>query len=143
MSLPAVQDIPELQNMVLPDYDQKFCLELAYGMEEPRSICERYGISEAEFEILQNSPQFRGTVNKFVAELAKSGSTFRTKASVLAEDLLKMTHALACDTTTPPVVRLECVKFLAKVGGHDDSAKKELGANGPNFQININLPSPT
>lgn len=127
----------------LPEYDQKFALELAYGLESPLSICERYGVSAEEFEVLQNSPQFRATISRFIAELQKSGSTFRMKAAVLAEDLLKMAHVIASDDRTPAIVRLECVKFLSKVSGLDESTKKDIGPSGNNsFQININLGPP-
>lgn len=130
-------DLPELRLKPIT-FDQRMALEMAYGMELPDTIRKRYNIDDLDWDVLRRSQLFRDCVSKYLTELKRNGTTFRAKAQALAEDVLWVSHKLAVDTEIPPAVRLESVKWLAKVSGHDESGKKDIGS-GTMVQVNINL----
>ena len=120
-------------------YDQRMLLEMAYGLETAEVIRNRYGIDDDQWLKLRASPVFRAELSKHIGELQRNGTSFRAKAQVLAEDILALSHVMARDERIPAIVRLDAVKWLAKVSGLDESAKKEQASSGNNVQVNINL----
>jgi hypothetical protein len=123
----------------MTDFNQQMLLEMAYGMESADVIRRRYGIEDDQWKLLIKNPYFRDALGKHVADLKRNGTTFKAKAQVLAEDVLPISHAMATDTRVPAAIRLDAVKWLAKVSGMDESDKKQNGTSGNNVQVNINL----
>lgn len=123
----------------MTDFNQQMLLEMAYGMESADVIRRRYGIEDDQWKKLVKNPYFRDALGKHVAELKRNGTTFRAKAQVLAEDVLPVSHAMATDPKMPAAIRLDAVKWLARVSGMDESDKKQSGGSGNNVQVNINL----
>lgn len=121
------------------DFNQQMLLEMAYGMESADVIRQRYGITDEQWAMLVNNKYFRDALGKHVAELKRNGTTFKAKAQVLAEDVLPISHQMATDPKMPAAIRLDAVKWLARVSGMDESDKKQQGSGGNNVQVNINL----
>lgn len=77
---------------------------------------------------------------RYRSELKEKGYTFKTKAAMQAEDLLADAYFIAKDCEISPAVRLDAMKWMAKVAGLEpDQRQAGTGVSGGGFQVNINL----
>lgn len=124
-----------------PAYDVRMVYEIAQGLEDPAAIAERYNVSPEDWTILVGHKPFLMAVARYRKQLKDSGYTFKTKASMQAEDLLATAYVMAKDPETPSNVRADLIKWTAKIAGLEPD-NREAGSHGPSgggFQININL----
>ncbi len=121
-------------------YDARMAYEIAQGMEDPAAVAERYGLTPGEWGRLVKHKPFLMAVARYRKELKDTGYTFRTKASMQAEDLLATAYLMAKDPETPSNVRADLIKWTTKVAGLEPDGR-EAGSRGTAgaFQININL----
>lgn len=115
-------------------------IEVALRTAPIKTICEAYGLSREDWEQLRQHPQFVKDVATAHEELKKDGMSFRMKARLQADELLKkswqMIHASHDDV--PPSVKADLIKFTIRAAGLE--ADKNTGQqNANNLQININL----
>lgn len=126
------------RTMSVVDVPPKMLLELAVGIEDPIVVAERYGYYGNQWDELLKYEPFMKAVEAKRQELNASGYTFRTRANILAQDLLEDIY---CDAKKPDAnahTRLEALKFMARAGGIDQPAKDEVD-NSAQFSITINL----
>lgn len=121
-------------------YPATFPVELALRVASPRKICEAYGISREEFEALVSDPHFMADLNRAKEMVRKEGMSFRLKAQLQSDELLKTSWKIIHDAKTPATVRADLIKFTIRVAGLDASKDQgQPGANGPSLNIQINL----
>lgn len=113
-------------------------LEVAYGIEDPKILAEKFGFSETEWDLLRVHDPFIKQVEAKKTELRASGYTFRMKAQMAAEDILDDVYRDAKKPDASFHTRLESLKFFAKAAGVEAPAKVEQ-STGPAFSITINL----
>src|ERR1019366_9081400 len=115
-------------------------LDVALRTASPQELRQEYHISQTEWDTLKTNPYFLADLRKTVEELKKDGMSFKLKARLQAEEYLKTVYQMVTDTTgnTPPAVRADLIKFVARVGGLDNK-EVQAGQVGNNLQININL----
>lgn len=120
-------------------------IEIALREQSPKEICAAYGISLEEWRVIRESPIFVKALHKADEMLQVEGMSFRVKARLQSEELLKTSWALihSSNDAVPPNVKADLIKFTIKAAGLDASVEqKALGGGGGQantLQININL----
>jgi len=89
------------------DVQPKMILECAMGVEDPAVVAERYGYYGPQWEALKVFDPFVKAVEEKKVELYASGYTFRTRANILAHDLLEDIYLDAKAPETNAHTRLE------------------------------------
>lgn len=138
--LPTVAPVnPE--NPALLGYPPTLPIEVAMRTAPIKDICEAYGIDRDEWEALRVHPLFVADVKAAMETLKEEGMSFRFKARMQAEELLKTSWAMIHNATNPPSVRADLIKFTIRAAGLDQSAQKESQQQGfaPTLNIQINL----
>jgi hypothetical protein len=121
-------------------YPATLPLELALRVATPKKICEAYGISRSEFEVLAQNPTFVEDLRRARELVRKEGMSFKLKAMLQSDELLKTSWRMIHNNALPATVRADLIKFTVRVAGLD--ASKDQGAGGedkPTFSITVNL----
>ena len=113
-------------------------IEIAMRTSSTRMVCEAYGITEEEWDIIRFDPTFLADLQRAVDMLKEEGMSFKVKAKMQAEELLQTSWRMIHNPMTPPAVAADLVKSTMKWAGHDVPAAQQVGA-GNGFSININL----
>ena len=110
------------------------------AMRPTHEVIAGEGITQTEFDLISQNPQFKRYVDAYCADLRDNGFSFEAKARVLAEGSLPMLYHMAHDSDTPAAVRRQIIADLVEWGKlkpKNDAA----AAAGPGFSITINIPS--
>ncbi len=120
-------------------YPATLPVELALRVDTTQNICAAYGISQDEWNILRYDPVFQHDLAQAVEMVKKDGMSFKLKAQMQAEELLKTSWRMIHDKEdTPPSVRADLLKFTVRAAGYAEPAEK-AGSNSNTLQIQINL----
>lgn len=112
-------------------------IELALGEDKPKDICEAYGITREQFVDLIKLPAFQKAYVDAKEMLQKEGMTFKVKARMQAEELLKTSWALIHSQYTQSNIKAKLIEATWRVAGFEP--KESDKAAGQNMQINIHL----
>jgi hypothetical protein len=115
-------------------------IEVALRTAPLADIRETYGYSQEEWVALKDNPQFLADLAAAVAMVKEEGVSFKLKARLQAEELLKTSWRLihAPQDEVPSSVKADLIKATARWAGYDT---KDNGAGGQanNLNIQINL----
>lgn len=115
-------------------------IELAMRVAPVQEICAAYGISKDQFIELSQDPVFVKAYGDAKEALQKDGVSFRIKARLQAEELLKKSWSMIHDQNTPTTVKADLLKATVRWAGLEPKGDPGGGGvNGNAFQININL----
>jgi len=132
---------PEVADPALLGYPPTLPLEIALKTATPKELCEEYGITKQEWDELRADERFRRDVAQYIEMLKEEGMSFKLKARLQSEELLKtswrMIHSVSGEV--PASVKADLIKFTIRAAGLDGSAQKEGASGGANLQINIVL----
>lgn len=103
------------------------------------SVLKAEGITQQEYNDIENNPTYQGYLAKYKQELTDSGFSFEAKCRVLAEDMLPGFYHLGRDPDTPAPVRAKVMEQLVKWANLEPKTDIALGGNA-GFSINIVLP---
>lgn len=106
---------------------ERMAYELALRLEPPEEVFARYQLTVEAAKELIASPPFNEMLVRIEAEVKEQGLTFRAKARIMAEDLLKDGYEMATDANTQQSVRADLIKWFTKVGDLEPAAKKDEG----------------
>lgn len=112
-------------------------VEIALREHPVRQICEAYGIDHARWLALRENELFKAAVAKYVEMLKKEGTSFKLKAMLQSDALLKTSWKLIHDVDTPPNVKADLIKSTFRAAGYDKQDAQVGSGNA--FQINIQL----
>jgi len=113
--------------------------ELAMRTAPPSEVCAAYNISKDEFIRLTADPLFAAAYANAREALQKDGASFKIKAKIQAEELLKKSWEMIHSKDTPTAVKSDLIKATVRWAGYEPKTDGS-GAGGTNaFQININL----
>mgnify|MGYP003642880335 FL=1 len=117
-------------------------IEVAMRSASIKEICEAYHLTREGWEQLRHNSLFITEVAEASEALKKEGMSFRMKARLQSEELLKtswkMIHASSDDV--PPSVKADLIKFTIKAAGLSEEKTSATAAQaGTALQININL----
>lgn len=120
-------------------YPPTFPVEIALRVAPLKDICAAYGITLEEWLELKEDPLFKRDLIAAVEMVKKDGMSFRLKAQLQSDELLKtswrMIHA---GPEVPPSVKADLLKFTVRAAGYAEPAEK-VGNMGNTLQIQINL----
>lgn len=135
------------RNATFPDnpseiglYPPTLPIEVALKVAPIPDICRAYGITKEQWEQLRDNPVFKADVLACHEALKKEGMSFKMKARLQAEELLKTSWRLihASSDEVPPSVKADLIKFTIRAAGLEADPKAAT-SNANNLQININL----
>lgn len=131
---------PNPDNPAEIGYPPTLPIEVALNEIPIEDIQKAYNLSDHDWEILKTTPRFIADVAAAKDVLKKEGMSFRVKARLQSEELLKtswkMIHAPSDEV--PPNVKADLLKFTVRCAGLEGDPKAGASA-AANFQININL----
>jgi hypothetical protein len=127
---------------LLQGYPATLPIEVAQRNYTNKQICESYGIDREEWERICALPSFIADVQNAMEMLRKDGMSFRTKARLQAEELLKTSWTMIHDKSgvVGAAVKADLLKYTIRVAGLEPNPRAEGGVIGGNgLSININL----
>ncbi len=120
-------------------------IEIALRVAPVPDICKAHGIDKATWDKLRVDPAFQQTLLSYVKMIRdEGGASFKLKARIQSEELLKTSWAIIHGVDTPPAVKADLIKHTVRFAGLDASIEQKAAAMGGgggsnNFQINIDL----
>lgn len=123
-------------------YPPTLPIEIAMRTSSTRAVCEEYGISEAEWDLIRFDPTFLGDLQRAADMLKEEGMSFKVKARLQSEELLKSSWRLIHDPTTPHAVRADLIKATARWAGYDVPPSMQQVAPGAGFHISMHFAGP-
>lgn len=117
---------------------ERLAVELALQMEEPMETFKRHGLTPEQGAALLQSPGFAKILERMVTEVREQGLSFRMKARAIAEDLLPEAHDMATDPLVSSAVRLDAIKWTAKIADLEPRTKDE-GARGGGGGLTLSI----
>jgi len=124
------QDATELS------FDTRLAFELALRLEPAQEVFERYGVAPSDALALLDNPTFQKALRDYHQQITDEGVSFRMKARLQAEDLLRHSYQIAIDSEQPTAVRADLIKWTAKVADLEPRTDKaSFGGSGFSLQI--------
>lgn len=123
-------------------YPPTLPVEIALRVAPLPDICKAYGISKERFNELKHDPVFVADLKRAVEMVKKDGMSFKLKAQLQADELLKTSWSMIHDRSgdVPPTVKADLLKFTIRAAGLDGSKDPSAnGGGGPSLSIQINL----
>lgn len=121
-------------------YPPTLPIELALKTASPAELKVEYGFTDEEWAALRYDQMFLADVMAAAEMVKKEGMTFKLKARLQAEELLKeswrLIHSKSADV--PPSVKADLIKSTMRWAGYDNKEAIAGGqVNGLNIQINL------
>lgn len=117
--------------------------ELAAGLSDAAAIRERYGIEEAQWDVLRKNRVFREMLREALTKLRgdlNAGKRITLKAEIALEDSIPQLYLMAHDAEIPAASRVESIKTMAALAGRNMKGETTPGsAAGGGFAINIQI----
>lgn len=115
-------------------------IELALRVAPPEEIMAAYGLSEEDQFALSLNPLFVQAIRSATEALKVEGASFRFKAKLQAEEMLKTSWRLVNDPECPASVRADLIKSTVKWADYEPEKKVSgQASNVPPLNIQINL----
>jgi hypothetical protein len=125
--------IPELYRQT----HERLAVELALHVEDAESIFAAYGYNPDQAADLMESPAFLAIMQRAAKEIQTSGLSFKTKAQLIAGELLPYAHDLATDPMVSAATRLASIQWAAKMAGFEPKEKEGDGKTGGGLTLSI------
>lgn len=119
-------------------------MELAAGLSDPESVCEKYSITQSQWERLRINPTFVGMMKEAATAFAgdiNAGKRITKKAEILLEESLPILHKIMSRPDSSTQAVLDTVKQLGVLAGRTgrgDVGKGIAAGSGFNVAIHIN-----
>jgi len=120
-------------------WDPRFLLDLAVGVDALPDILDRYGFTEESFDTLSRSAIFRKELAETIRDVRENGISFTQKARIQAESYLEVIDQLVYDFNTPASTRLESIRSMVKWARLEAQAGEQDGVNATQININISF----
>ena len=119
-------------------WTQDLLMDVALGASG-ESICKAYGLTPDQLSTIKRHPAFANQLKKVREALDKDGLSFRMRAQMQAEALLRTSWELIHSPTTPASVKVELIKQTVRWAGLDGPAAPVAMASAAGFSVNILL----
>lgn len=138
-------NMPPLIENLSPDpaigaYPPTLPVELVLKTASIQEICESYNITEDQWEELRHRPDLRADVMRYKEIVKTEGMSFKLKAMLQSEELLKTSWQMIHDKNggVPATVRADLIKATWRVAGLEPD-KSGASTNQTALQINIHM----
>ena len=128
-----LEDVPEIYRKT----HERLAVELALHVDDAADIFARYGYTDDQAVALVESPAFVALMQHAQREVMESGLGFRTKAKLIAGELLPYAHDIATDPLQSAAVRMDAIKWSARVAGLEPKEVKDDGKTGGGLTLSI------
>jgi len=127
-------------NLTLSNLHAQIAAELAAGLCDADGAKERYGISDAQWELMRSNPTFRAMLTEALqtwgGEL-NAGQRITKKSEIVLEDAIPILDSIAHSPDIHPSVRIEAIKQMESLTGR--KTKEAVGGGGVGFTLQINI----
>lgn len=123
-------------------YPPTLPVEIALRTAPLPRIFKSYGLGKEDYARLREDPVFKAHLARCVEAVRKDGMSFKMKAQLQSEELLKTSWRLihSSHDAVAPSVKADLIKFTVRAAGLDGSKDQAAAAQNANaLQININL----
>lgn len=135
--------VPEDTILELAHLSPLICMELAAGLSDPESVCDKYSITPAQWDRLKINPTFVGMMKEaataFTGDI-NAGKRITKKAEILLEESLPILHKIMSRPDSSTQAILDTVKQLGVLAGR--TGKSDLSsaaAQGSGFNVAIHI----
>ena len=129
--------------LVATNWDDRLAFDVALlredGGETEAEVFERHGITASMLAGLDRNPLFVKAVELYRKEIVEKNLTFRLKARVQADELLRQSYLMIHDEEVPASVRADLIKSTVKWAGLDGVSDADKAVPTGGVSININL----
>lgn len=122
-------------------YPATLPIELALKTATPSELQAEYGYTNEEWNALRYDPAFLADLTQAVEMAKQEGMSFKLKAKLQAEELLKTSWKLihAPHDQVSPTVKSDLIKSTMRWAGYDEKNANAGGQLGTGLAIQINL----
>jgi hypothetical protein len=111
-------------------------VELAMGLNTPRSICTGYGVTKDDFEALADNPIFKAQFNHYMEMRTEPDGMFRLQAVLMSTKALDEQYKMMIDKEAPWAIRLKASENIIE---YANLLPKKVDAGVVPFSINIDF----
>lgn len=139
----STEIVPQDTILELAHLSPLICVELAAGLSDAESVCEKYNISPDQWLRLKNNPTFLSMMKEAESNFsgnANAGKRITKKAEVLLEESLGILYKIMTRPDASTQAVLDTVKQLTVLAGRTgrQEAGASVGGSGFNVAIHIN-----
>ena len=127
-----------MRDPALLGYPPTLPIEVALKTAPLHVLKVEYGFEDEEWAALRYDPNFIADLARAMQVVRQEGMSFKLKARLQAEEILKTSWRLIHDATTPASVRSDLIKSTMRWAGYDNKENIAPGG-GSSFAIQINL----
>jgi hypothetical protein len=135
--------VPEDTILELAHLSPLICMELAAGLSDPESVCNKYDITSPQWERLRINPTFVGMMKEATASFSgdvNAGKRITKKAEILLEESLPILHKIMSRPDSSTQAVLDTVKQLGVIAGRTGRVAAGGGqAEGSGFNVAIHI----
>ena len=128
-----LEDVPEIYRKKL----ERLAVELALNINDAEDIFAQYGYTPDTAAELVENPAFVLLMQQAQKEVFATGLSFRTKAKLMAGELLPYAHDIATDPLQSAAVRASLIQWVAKISGLEPKETKDDGKTGNGLVLSI------
>jgi hypothetical protein len=128
-----LEDVPAIYRKTY----ERLAVELALDVDDAEAIFARYNYTVEQAADLMESAAFVALLQIATKETRESGVGFRTKAKLIAGELLPYAVDIATDPLQSAAVRADMIKWSAKIAGFEPKEGKEDGKGGSGLTLSI------
>ena len=125
----------------LSDLSAQIVSELAAGLSDADAIKDRYGISDAQWEVLKANKTFRNMLTEAVQTWRgdmNAGQRITKKSEIVLEDSIPVLYEIAHNVELAPAARIDAIKQMSVLAGKTGKEGVSGGGAG-GFSLNINI----
>lgn len=129
-------------SLELSDLSAQIVTELAAGLSDSDAIRERYGISEAQWELLKSNKAFRNMLTEAVQTWRgdmNAGQRITKKSEIVLEDSIPVLYEIAHNPELAPAARIDAIKQMSVLAGKTGKEGAGGGSGAGGFALNINI----
>ena len=118
------------------------CMEIAAGLCDEVSACERYDITPPQWERLKINPTFVSMMEEATLAFsgdANAGKRITKKAEILLEESLPVLHRIMTRTDASTQSILDTVKQLTVLAQRTQRQSEGAGSQGGGFNVAIHI----
>ena len=128
-----LEDVPEIYRKKL----ERLAVELALNINDAEDIFDQYGYTPAAAAELVENQAFVLLMQQAQKEVFETGLSFRTKAKLMAGELLPYAHDIATDPLQSAAVRATLIQWVAKIANLEPKEVKDDGKTGGGLTLSI------
>ncbi len=109
------------------------------GLGSVKELLHEHGIGKGDLELYSRDPVFQGSVLDYREQIREGGLSFKFKARLQAEELLRTSWELIHSPSVSAVVKADLIKSTVKWAGLEVRGAESLVVGGSVPHIVINL----